>query len=103
VVEVGLVEVEVSDSILRKTVEVMLNGWPSPIQRPENRIKMDGPVLKTTTLSSINADLEGLVVRMRVKKDVSTLKVLGLKYLAKEDSKFKSSLKLSLDDFQIMH
>lgn len=28
----------------------------------------------------IKADLEGVVVRMRVKKDVSTFKVLGIKF-----------------------
>ena len=51
----------------------------------------------------MNADLEGLVVRMRVKKEVSTLKILGIKFQSDQESKSQNELKFSLDDIQVMH
>lgn len=101
----GLVEVEFSDSIIRKTIEVLFNGWPQFINRPESRKQKTSSLsVKTQQRTTIKADMEGLVIRMRVKKEVSTLKVLVLKISQTNDaSNNEDSLKVSLDDFQIMH
>ena len=101
--EMGLLEVEFSDSIIRKTIEVLFNGWPQPIQRSDGKIIPAAFTPKVPCKTTIKADLEGLVVRMRVKKDVSTLKILGLKINQTDDRDITTSLKFSLDDFQIMH
>ena len=40
---------------------------------------------------------------MRVKKEVSTLKILGIKFQSDQESKSQNELKFSLDDIQVMH
>lgn len=79
--EIDKIEIELSDSIIRKIIEVMfISGWPQTINRPEVKHTVEEKVSKPAKNTMIKADLEGVVVRMRVKKDVSTFKVLGIKF-----------------------
>lgn len=81
----------------------MLTGWPQPIHRTANGIKQNVQLQTKQTMQQLKADLQGFVVRMRIKKDVSTLKLLGLKFQNREGPEINSLLKFSLDDLQVMH
>ena len=71
----GLTEIEISDVTIRKVIETLASDWPAS-QQQQSAIKESPPI----NSKSIEADVKwkGLVSRIRVKKDTTTFKILGV-------------------------
>lgn len=97
----GMIEVEAAESNIRKFIDSFVVGWP---QSPSV------PVEEQSNLASVNEvtgpskpvkfdgrlEWQGIIARLRVKKDVSTLKVLGLSAVAcKNDQALNCCIELT--------
>lgn len=92
----GLTEIEISDVTIRKVIETLASDWPASQQ--QSAIK-ESPS-QAINSKSIEAELKwkGLVSRIRVKKDTTTFKILGVGgSLARSPDGF--SVNGYLDDF----
>ena len=90
-------EVEITDFNLRKIIETLVVDWPASqtvVTKP-----VSAPALQP---GSLDFSCTGLELKLRVKKDVSTVKLLGISCKQKS---FQDtfSLHFELDDLQLLH
>lgn len=99
-VKIGKIEIEITEYIIKKVAETLIQDFPQ-----SNRYWVDQAGSSSNPKEKINLEvklrLEEIMTKIRVKKEISSAKVVGL-YL-KLGLSDTMNLWATLDDFQILH